>query len=95
MTAAAGAPDAGRRGGGSAARHRHAAAPRGRRRWPFVVLAVVVLMAVLAGIGLVVFRDDAEATAAGCSGKANLRIAAAPALVVDAAGRTPTTSTPG
>jgi Ca-activated chloride channel homolog len=45
-----------------------------------VVLAVVVLMAVLAGIGLVVLRDDAEATAAGCSGKATLRIAAAPAL---------------
>ncbi len=45
-----------------------------------MVLAVVVLMAVVAGIGLAVHRDDAEATAASCSGRADLRVAAAPAL---------------
>jgi Ca-activated chloride channel family protein len=45
-----------------------------------VALAVVVLMGVVAGIGLVVVRDDAEATAGSCTGTAALRIAAAPAI---------------
>ena len=41
----------------------------------------MVLVAVVAGIGLTVLRDDAGATVAGgCSGSADLRIAAAPAL---------------
>src|SRR4051812_32401116 len=80
MTAAAGAPDDTRRAAGSHGRHRSAPPPRARRRWPFVALAVAVLMAVVAGIGLVVVRDDAGATVAGCEGTATLRIAAAPAL---------------
>ena len=80
MTAAAGAPDAGRKADGSTARGRHAQARR-RRRWPWLVVAVVVLVAVVAAIGVVVLRDRAEAISAeGCTGAATLRIAAAPAL---------------
>ena len=37
-------------------------------------------MALVVAVGLAVFRDDAEATAAGCTGSADLRISAAPAL---------------
>jgi Ca-activated chloride channel family protein len=79
MTAAAGGTKSGHPAGGSAARHRHAR-PRSRRRWPFVAVGAVVLVALVATIGLAVFRDDAEATAAGCTGSADLRISAAPAL---------------
>jgi Ca-activated chloride channel homolog len=80
MTAAAGEPaDSGRGAGGSQRRHRHAT-PRRRRRWPFVLVAVVVLAAVVAGAGLLVRRDEADASAAGCTGTAALRIAAAPGL---------------
>ena len=80
MTAAADAPDAARKADGSPARGRHAQARR-RRRWPWLVVAGMVLVAVVATIGVVVLRDRAEATSAeGCTGAATLRIAAAPAL---------------
>ncbi len=39
-----------------------------------------MLVALVVAVGLAVFRDDAEATAAGCTGSADLRISAAPAL---------------
>lgn len=46
-----------------------------------MLVAVLVLAAVVAGVGLTVLRDDAGATSAqGCTGSADLRIAAAPAL---------------
>ena len=79
MTAAAEAPDHGRRAGGAHGRHR-GSPTRSRRRWPFVLAAVLVLVALVVTLGLVLLRDDAEATTAGCSGKADLRIAAAPEL---------------
>ena len=54
---------------------------RKRRRWPWVVVAVVAIMAVVATVGIVVFRDEAEAIVAdGCTGSAALRISAAPAI---------------
>ena len=45
-----------------------------------MAVAAVVLVALVVAAGLAVFRDDAEATAAGCTGSADLRISAAPAL---------------
>ena len=80
MTAAAGAPESGRKAEGSHGRGRHAPVTR-RRRWPWVVVAVAAIMAVVATVGIVLFRDEAEAIVAdGCTGSAALKISAAPAI---------------
>ena len=80
MTAAAGSPGAGRRADGSGGRGRHAPV-RQRRRWPWVVAGLAVVTALVGTIGIVLFRDEAEAIVAqGCTGKAALRISAAPAI---------------
>lgn len=61
-------------------RHRHAAPRRRRRRTPLVIIGIVAVVALGASIGIALNRDGAEAVAGGCTGKAALRISAAPAL---------------